>query len=88
MKKEALKRKVNYLLPKGGLFDYISAPNYFGEILLFFGYFLFNLEISALVFAVCNMIILGKRAIKTKRWYREKFENYPKTTKAIIPFII
>ena len=31
---------------------------------------------------------LAPRAIKTHRWYREQFAEYPRERKALLPFIL
>jgi hypothetical protein len=38
-------------------------------------------------FAISTGFIVGHRAIGHHEWYLKKFENYPKTRKALIPFV-
>jgi 3-oxo-5-alpha-steroid 4-dehydrogenase 1 len=78
-----------YQLPKGGLFEYVSAPHYFGEILEWFGFAVacnFSTPSCAfLVFTACNLI---PRAIAHHAWYQTVFaDSYPAKRKAVIPFI-
>ena len=42
----------------------------------------------SLVFFIWTIANLSPRALATHKWYLEKFEEYPKNRKAIIPFII
>jgi ABC-type uncharacterized transport system YnjBCD permease subunit len=48
----------------------------------------FNLEHFWAVFALWVIANLLPRAFTHHQWYKEKFENYPKNRKAIIPGII
>jgi 3-oxo-5-alpha-steroid 4-dehydrogenase 1 len=77
-----------YHIPRGGLYQFISAPNYFGEILEWFGYALLTWSPAALVFAIWTVANLLPRAIAHHHWYREKFPDYPSDRKAIIPFLL
>jgi steroid 5-alpha reductase family enzyme len=78
----------SYVLPYGGLFKFISAPNYLGEIIEWIGFALIVQTWSAWIFAINTFSNLCPRAIQTHNWYKTKFDNYPKERKAIIPYII
>ena len=67
---------------------YISAPNYFGEIIEWIGWAVLTWSISGLVFALWTIANLFPRALAHHRWCRKKFADYPKNRKAIIPGII
>ena len=82
------KQTTAYILPKGYLYEYISCPNYFGEMVEWFGFWVLSGTFSAFVFAVSTVANLFPRAIKTHQWYHKKFNEYPKQRKAVIPFII
>jgi protein-S-isoprenylcysteine O-methyltransferase Ste14 len=86
----ALRRTVQngYSIPTGGLFRYVSCPNFFGEILEWTGFAIMTWSPAALAFAVWTLVNLIPRAIDHHRWYREKFSDYPPERKAVIPFII
>ena len=77
-----------YHLPKKFMHKYISAPNYFGEIVEWIGWAILTWSISGLVFAFWTIANLFPRALAHHRWYQEKFDDYPKNRKAIIPGII
>lgn len=80
--------ETGYKIPKGGMFKYISAPNYFGEILEWIGFVLAAWSLPALSFAVWTIANLAPRAITNHKWYLEKFADYPKERKALIPFFL
>jgi len=77
-----------YKIPTGGLFKYISCPNYFGEIVQWIGFAIICWSLPSLAFCVWTIVNLVPRALNHQKWYREKFEHYPKSRKAIIPFIL
>lgn len=76
-----------YKIPKGGLFNRVSCPNLFGEIVEWTGFALMTWALPTLSFAVWTIANLLPRAVNHHQWYLSKFENYPKERKAVIPFI-
>jgi protein-S-isoprenylcysteine O-methyltransferase Ste14 len=82
------KIKKGYFIPKGGLFKYISCPNFFGEILEWFGFALMTFNIGSLSFFIWTCCNLIPRALAHHTWYKNKFNEYPKERKAILPFLI
>ena len=77
-----------YVIPKGGLFNYVSCPNFFGEIIEWLGFAIMTLNlgsISFLIWTICNLIPRSKAHHK---WYKENFENYPSKRKAVIPYLL
>lgn len=82
------KIKKGYFVPKGGLFKYISCPNFFGEILEWFGFALMTFNIGSLSFFIWTCCNLIPRALAHHKWYKNKFNEYPKERKAILPFLI
>ena len=77
-----------YHLPNTFMHKYISAPNYFGEIIEWIGWAVLTWSISGFVFALWTIANLFPRALAHHKWYQEKFDDYPKNRKAIIPGII
>ena len=77
-----------YHMPNKFMHKYISAPNYFGEIVEWIGWAILTWSISGLVFAIWTIANLFPRALAHHKWYQEKFSDYPKNRKAIIPGII
>ncbi len=76
-----------YKVPRGGLFDYISSPNYFGEILEWSGWALAAWSLPGLAFALFTIANLVPRAHANREWYQQTFPDYPKERKRVIPFI-
>lgn len=77
-----------YAIPRGGLFEYVSCPNLFGEIVEWCGFALMCWNLPALSFAIWTAANLIPRAISHDRWYRRRFPSYPKERAAVIPFIL
>jgi 3-oxo-5-alpha-steroid 4-dehydrogenase 1 len=81
--------KTGYFIPKGGLFNYISCPNFFGEIIEWSGFAIMAWNLPALSFAVWTAVNLIPRALDHHKWYKSYFkEEYPKQRKAVIPFLL
>ncbi|XP_068635021.1 polyprenol reductase 2 [Aristolochia californica] len=78
-----------YAIPHGDWFEIVSCPHYLAEIVIYTGllvagggtditlWLLFAFVVANLTFA----------AGETQRWYQNKFHNYPRSRKAILPFI-
>jgi 3-oxo-5-alpha-steroid 4-dehydrogenase 1 len=79
--------ETGYRIPRGGFFEYVSAANYFGESLEWSGWALACGSFPAAAFAVFTVTFLGSRARGHHKWYQSKFEDYPRSRKAFIPFI-
>lgn len=82
------KEDQGYVIPEYFLFKYISCPNYFGEMLEWVGFALMANTLSAWIFVFSTFSNLFPRALTHHKWYRNKFENYPKDRKALFPFVI
>lgn len=77
-----------YKIPRGGAFEYVSAANYFGEIVEWAGWAVAAYpSLPAVAFAVFTFSNLAPRGWRHHLWYKSKFPRYPKGRKAIIPFI-
>ena len=79
--------KKGYFIPRGGLFNYISCPNHFGEIVEWTGYAVMAWNYPACSFAVWTAANLIPRALSHHKWYKNYFKDYPKNRKAVIPFL-
>ena len=77
-----------YKIPRGGLFERVSSPNYLGEIIEWAGFAIATWSLAGLTFAIWTFCNLAPRALAHHRWYKEEFSNYPKERKALIPFVI
>jgi protein-S-isoprenylcysteine O-methyltransferase Ste14 len=79
--------EVGYKIPHGGLFNYVSSPNYFGEIAQWCGWALATWSLPGLAFAVFTIANLVPRAHAHRQWYKSQFPEYPIERKRVIPFI-
>lgn len=77
-----------YRIPYGGLYRWVSSPNYLGEIMLWCGWAVMSWTAAGLVFAVFTIANLLPRALSHHRWYLKTFENYPQDRKALIPMVL
>ncbi|KAM4695328.1 3-oxo-5-alpha-steroid 4-dehydrogenase 2 [Discoglossus pictus] len=79
--------ELTYKIPKGGLFNYVSGANFLGEIVEWFGYALATWSMPGFAFAFFTLCSIGPRAYHHHRFYLQKFKDYPRGRKALIPFI-
>jgi 3-oxo-5-alpha-steroid 4-dehydrogenase 1 len=77
--------ETGYVIPKGGFYQWVSAPNYLGEILQWFGWALLTWSWAGLAFAVYTTANLAPRAASNHAWYLGKFPDYPTERKRLIP---
>lgn len=71
------------------MFEYVSAANYFGECLEWFGFAIASWSLPGLAFAWFTLANTGPRGYHHHLFYKEKFgSDYPKNRKALIPFLI
>lgn len=80
--------KTGYSIPQGGLYRWISCPNYFGELIEWCGWALLTWSTAGLVFALWTAANLVPRALSNHRWYRERFPEYPVARRAILPRLL
>jgi 3-oxo-5-alpha-steroid 4-dehydrogenase 1 len=80
--------ETGYKIPQGGLYRFVSCPNYLGEIVEWCGFALCSFSLPGLVFAVWTIANLVPRAVMHHRWYRSTFPDYPAERRAIVPFVL
>jgi len=78
----------SYKIPYGGLFRYISCPNFFGEMIEWGGFALLTWCLPSFSFFLWTVVNLLPRAIDHHRWYKSTFPDYPANRKAVIPFLV
>lgn len=88
--KNAKVRDTKYYIPKGDMFELISCPHFFMEILIHLSFSLMSQLANVpllflLLFVITNQIIAG---ILNHKWYKQNFPSYPIKRKAIIPYLI
>lgn len=79
--------ETGYAVPRGGLFRWVSSPNYLGEIIQWTGWAIMTWSLAGVAFALFTFCNLAPRAISNHRWYRERFAGYPSERKILIPGI-
>jgi len=88
--------KPRYAIPKGGLYKWISYPNYLSEWIEWTGFAIAATAgqvnrwtyTAPWVFVVSEVVLMLLRAWKGHLWYHQRFRGeYPKERKAVIPFL-
>ena len=79
--------ETGYRIPTGFLFNHLSSPNLFGEIVEWVGFALMAWNLPALSFAIWTFANLVPRAHNHHQWYQRNFPDYPKNRKAVLPWI-
>lgn len=80
--------ETGYKIPREGMYRWVSAPNYLGEMIEWTGYALATWSLAGVAFAVFTAANLAPRAWANHQWYRETFDDYPPERKALIPFVV
>ncbi len=80
--------ETGYRIPRGGAFEWISCPNYLGELIEWTGWAIATWSLAGLAFAVYTAANLAPRAIAHHAWYRRQFPEYPRRRRALIPFVL
>ena len=76
-----------HYLPHGGMYDYVTSANYFGEILQWGGFALLTFSWAGLLFFVWTAANLVPRADAIYRRYREEFGEAVGRRKRVFPFL-
>lgn len=80
--------ETGYKIPHGGLYRFISCPNYFGELVEWLGWAILTFSLPGLAFFVWTAANLIPRALAHHRDYRARFSNYPQDRRAVVPFLL
>ena len=76
-----------YHIPQGGFFEYAACPHYFFELVSWLGILFLSRHLFAFMALIAFTAYLTERSVKTRQWYLEKFPDYPKDRKCIVPFV-
>jgi 3-oxo-5-alpha-steroid 4-dehydrogenase 1 len=76
-----------YRIPNGGLFRWVSSPNYLGEIIEWTGWAIMTWSLAGAAFALFTLCNLAPRAISNHRWYHARFADYPAERRILVPGI-
>ena len=77
-----------YHIPRGGLYRFVSCPNYLGELTQWLGLALIVDALAGWTFVIWSAANLVPRALKHHAWYHTRFADYPKSRKAIVPGLL
>jgi 3-oxo-5-alpha-steroid 4-dehydrogenase 1 len=80
--------QTGYIIPRNGLFQLVSCPNHFGEIIEWTGFAIMTWSAPGLTFALWTLVNLLPRALHHHQWYKETFPDYPQNRKALIPYVL
>jgi 3-oxo-5-alpha-steroid 4-dehydrogenase 1 len=80
--------ETHYVIPQKWLFQYISCPNLFGELIEWFGFAILCWNLPALTFFIWTTANLIPRTLAHHRWYKNKFCDYPPERFAVFPFLL
>lgn len=87
-KEEVASGEKVYRIPEGGFFKYVSSASYFTELISWIGFAIATWSLGAMFVLTISAANLIPRAMQTHQWYKEKFPDYPKERKALIPFLV
>jgi 3-oxo-5-alpha-steroid 4-dehydrogenase 1 len=77
-----------HYLPRGGMFNYVTSANYFGEFLEWAGFAILTGSLAGAVFALWTFANLAPRAARIHDLYQQEFPGQlDPHTKRMIPFI-
>ncbi|PJF17660.1 Glycoprotein, synaptic 2 family protein [Paramicrosporidium saccamoebae] len=76
------------VIPRGGFFELVSCPNYTFEILAWTAMSVMTGLISMWIFTITGSVVMCGKALKNHQRYHKEFSTYPKSRKAIIPFVL
>jgi 3-oxo-5-alpha-steroid 4-dehydrogenase 1 len=79
--------ETGYRIPDGGLYRWVSSPNYLGEIIQWGGWAIATWSGAGLAFFLLTIANLAPRARSNHRWYRTGFADYPSERRALVPFV-
>ena len=88
-----LSLKTGHVVPHGGLFNFVSCPHYFCEIVTWLGFFMAAFTLWALLFLLCTVLTLVIYSKKKHNLYQTEFDGkdgkpfYP-NRKSLVPFLI
>ena len=80
--------ETGYKIPRGGAFEWVSCPNYLGEVVEWTGWAIATWSLPGLAFAVYTAANLVPRALSHHAWYRREFPDYPRERRAVLPYLL
>lgn len=80
--------ETGYKIPRGGMYRFVSCPNYFGECLEWAGWAILTWSLPGAVFLWWTAANLIPRALSHHKDYLRRFPEYPTERRAVIPFLL
>ncbi|HRI10409.1 MAG TPA: DUF1295 domain-containing protein [Nannocystaceae bacterium] len=77
-----------YRIPRGGLFRWVTSPNYLTELTAWAGLAICSWSLASVFILAVSLGNLVPRALATHRWYKARFPEYPRERKALVPFVV
>jgi 3-oxo-5-alpha-steroid 4-dehydrogenase 1 len=74
-------------VPRDGAFEWVSCPNYLGEVVEWTRWALATCSLAGLAFAIDTPTSLVPRAVSHHAWHRREFRDYPPGRWAVVPFV-
>lgn len=87
-KEEVDRAEKVYRIPHGGGYRFVTNPSYLGELLAWTGFAIFTWGLPGVFILGITAANLVPRALANHRWYLSRFSDYPKSRKALIPFVL
>jgi 3-oxo-5-alpha-steroid 4-dehydrogenase 1 len=78
----------SYRIPEGGLFRWVTNPSYLTELTAWAGFAICTWSLAGVFVLVVSLGNLVPRAFATQKWYRERFPDYPRERKVLIPYLL
>lgn len=76
-----------YQIPRGWLFNFVSCPNFLGEMVEWLGFAILSWSLPGWFFFLWTCFNLIPRVVAHHRWYKTHFPEYPEKRKAFLPFV-
>lgn len=78
-----------HVTPRGGMFEYLSAPHFVFEMLIYLAMGIvawksYTFWLGPVLFTIVNQALMVN---ETHQWYQATFPNYPKNRKRFIPYL-
>lgn len=78
----------SYRIPEGGLFRWVTNPSYLTELTAWAGFALCTWSLAGAFILLISLGNLVPRAFATQKWYRDRFPDYPRDRKVLIPYLL
>ncbi|XP_042231005.1 polyprenol reductase-like [Homarus americanus] len=81
--------KEKHVIPQGGMFEVVSCPHMFAEVVVYVG-ILIVLR-THMGWGIVTLWVMSNQiqvAVMNHRWYQKTFKDYPRSRRAIFPFLL